>query len=97
MASLNKQKKPGFHRQFLTLNNGESPFKSATKKDESRELEDQVQKFLDDGGEIEQIDEGVSSYQPIRNKEQVKTSARAHFGNSQRNATNTLNRKAWYS
>ena len=42
MARLNKQKKPGFHREFLTLTNGVAPFRSADKKEESKELEDQV-------------------------------------------------------
>ena len=72
MARLNKQKKPGFHREFLTLTNGVAPFRSADKKEESKELEDQVQKFLAEGGEIEQVEEGVSKYQPIKNKQQVK-------------------------
>jgi len=98
MARLNKQKRPGFHREFLTLTNGVKPFRSADKADESKELEDQVQKFLDQGGKIEEVGEGVSGYQPILNSKQLKkVTARAHFGNSQRNAKNTLNRKAWYS
>ena len=100
MARLNKEKKPGFHRQFLTLTNGVAPFKSADKAGESKELEDQVQKFLDQGGKIEQVEEGASKYQPIRNKKQMKVSARAHFSNAQRNATakvsNTKNRSKWY-
>ena len=96
MARLNKQKRPGFHREFLTLTNGVKPFRSADKADESKELEDQVQKFWDQGGEIEQVEEGASKYQPIRNKKQLKVSARAHFGNSQRNSTNTLRRNTWY-
>ena len=96
MARLNKQKRPGFHRESLTLTNGVKPFRSAGKADESKELEDQVQKFLDQGGEIEQVEEGASKYQPIRNKKQLKVSARAHFGNSQRNSTNTLRRNTWY-
>jgi len=100
MARLNKQKKPGFHREFLTLTNGVAPFRSAGKKEESKELEDQVQKFLDQGGEIEQVEEGLSKYQPIRNKKQLKVEARAHFSNSQRNAmansSNARGKKRWY-
>ena len=96
MARLNKQKRPGFHRESLTLTNGVTPFRSADKADESKELEDQVQKFLAEGGEIEQVEEGASKYQPIRNRKQVKVSARAHFGNSQRNSKNTLRRNTWY-
>jgi len=100
MARLNKQKKPGFHREFLTLTNGVAPFRSAGKKVESKELEDQVQKFLDQGGEIEQVEEGLSKYQPIRNKKQLKVEARAHFSNSQRNAmansSNARGKKRWY-
>jgi hypothetical protein len=96
MARLNKQKRPGFHREFLTLTNGVKPFRSADKADESKELEDQVQKFLAEGGKIEQVEEGASKYQPIRNRKQVKVSARAHFGNSQRNSKNTLRRNTWY-
>ena len=96
MARLNKQKKPGFHRESLTLTNGVAPFRSADKADESKELEDQVQKFLAEGGKIEQVEEGASKYQPIRNKKQLKVSARAHFGNSQRNSKNTLRRNTWY-
>ena len=100
MGRLNKEKKAGFHRESLTLSNGAKPFRSADKQGESEELEDQVQKFLDQGGEIEQVEEGTSKYQPIRNKKQVKVSARAHFGNAQRNATanssNTKNKKRWY-
>ena len=100
MARLNKQKRPGFHREFLTLTNGVKPFRSADKADESKELEDQVQKFLDQGGKIEQVEEGASKYQPIRNRKQVKVTARAHFNNAQRNATakvsNTKNRSKWY-
>ena len=96
MARLNKQKRPGFHRESLTLTNGVKPFRSADKADESKELEDQVQKFLDQGGKIEQVEEGASKYQPIRNRKQVKVSARAHFGNSQRNSKNTLRRNTWY-
>ena len=96
MARLNKQKRPGFHRESLTLTNGVKPFRSADKADESKELENQVQKFLDQGGEIEQVEEGASKYQPIRNRKQVKVSARAHFGNSQRNSKNTLRRNTWY-
>ena len=57
MARLNKQKRPGFHRESLTLTNGVKPFRSADKADESKELEDQVQKFLDQGGKIEQEQE----------------------------------------
>ncbi len=100
MARLNKQKRPGFHRESLTLTNGVKPFRSADKADESKELEDQVQKFLEQGGEIEQVEEGASKYQPIRNRKQVKVTARAHFNNAQRNATakvsNTKNRSKWY-
>ena len=96
MARLNKQKRPGFHRESLTLTNGVKPFRSADKADESKELEDQVQKFLDQGGKIEQVEEGASKYQPIRNRKQVKVSARAHFGTSQRNSKNTLRRNTWY-
>tara|TARA_R100000655_G_scaffold35930_1_gene69803 strand:+ start:147 stop:449 length:303 start_codon:yes stop_codon:yes gene_type:complete len=100
MARLNKQKRPGFHRESLTLTNGVKPFRSADKADESKELEDQVQKFLDQGGKIEQVEEGASKYQPIRNRKQVKVTARAHFNNAQRNATakvsNTKNRSKWY-
>ena len=100
MARLNKQKKPGFHREPLTLTNGVAPFRSAEKKEESKELEDQVQKFLAEGGEIEQVEEGASKYQPIRNRKQVKVSARAHFNNAQRNAmansSNAKGKKQWY-
>jgi len=100
MARLNKQKRPGFHREFLTLTNGVKPFRSADKADESKELEDQVQKFLAEGGEIEQVEEGASKYQPIRNRKQVKVSARAHFNNAQRNAmansSNAKGKKQWY-
>ena len=96
MARLNKQKRPGFHRESLTLTNGVKPFRSADKADESKELEDQVQKFLAEGGKIKQVEEGASKYQPIRNRKQVKVSARAHFGNSQRNSKNTLRRNTWY-
>ena len=100
MARLNKQKKPGFHRESLTLTNGVAPFRSADKADESKELEDQVQKFLAEGGEIEQVEEGVSKYQPIRNKQQAKVNARAHFNNAQRNAmansSNARGKKQWY-
>ena len=100
MERLNKQKRPGFHRESLTLTNGVKPFRSADKADESKELEDQVQKFLDQGGKIEQVEEGASKYQPIRNRKQVKVTARAHFNNAQRNATakvsNTKNRSKWY-
>jgi hypothetical protein len=101
MSRLNKEKKEGFHRQSLTLTNGVKPFRSADKDGESKELEDQVQKFLSDGGKIEEVDEGVSGYQPILNSKQLKkVTARAHFGNAQRNATaktsNTRNRSKWY-
>ena len=100
MSRLNKQKKPGFHRESLTLPNGVAPFRAADKADESKELEDQVQKFLAEGGEIEQGEEGVSKYQPIRNKQQVKVNARAHFNNAQRNAmansSNARGKKQWY-
>ena len=100
MARLNKQKRPGFHRESLTLTNGVKPFRSADKADESKELEDQVQKFLAEGGKIEQVEEGASKYQPIRNRKQVKVSARAHFNNAQRNAmansSNAKGKKQWY-
>ena len=53
-----------------------------------------------EGGEIEQVEEGVSKYQPIRNKQQVKVNARAHFNNAQRNAmansSNARGKKQWY-
>ena len=74
--------------------------KTKEKKEESKELEDQVQKFLAEGGEIEQVEEGASKYQPIRNKKQLKVSARAHFNNAQRNAmansSNAKGKKQWY-
>jgi len=101
MARLNKEKKAGFHRESLTLSNGAKPFRSVDKDGESEELEDQIQKFLNEGGKIEEVDEGVSGYQPIMNSKQLKkVTARAHFGNAQRNATanssNTKNKKRWY-
>ena len=43
---------------------------SSDKKAQSEEIEDQIAKFLREGGEIEKIEEGASSFKPILNSKQ---------------------------
>lgn len=68
---------------------------SSDKKAQSEEIEDQVAKFLREGGEIEKIEEGASSFKPILNSQQLKhLTARSHFNNRQRIAQRSDRRMA---
>ena len=53
---------------------------SKTKDEHSKEIEDQISKFLSDGGEIEEVDMSVSKSKVHFNRKQRK--AQSYFKNS---------------
>jgi hypothetical protein len=53
---------------------------SKTKDEHSKEIEDQIRKFLSDGGEIEEVDMSVSKSGYPLNRKQRK--AQSYFKNS---------------